>query len=152
MILFRFINGERNLKYGNPNSSMQILSEEVEIQATPTDVLDFISVSSNIEKLLPQDKISDFTSNENSCSFKVQGGIIISLILSGRESNKLFLKSGEKSPFPFNLTIHAQSTTTGGCKGHIEFNGEVNAFLKMMVEKPLSALFNYMSKKMEEQF
>jgi hypothetical protein len=130
---------------------MQILSQEVEIHATTNQVLDFISISSNIEKLLPQDKISDFKFEENSCSFKVQGGIIISLIQSGRDENKLYLTSGQKSPFPFKLTIHT-FTTNEGCKGFIEFNGEVNAFLKMLVEKPLSALFNYMTNQMKEQF
>jgi hypothetical protein len=130
---------------------MQILSQEVEIHATTNQVLEFISISSNIEKLLPQDKISDFKFDENSCSFKVQGGIIISLIQSGRDENKLYLTSGEKSPFPFKLTIHT-FTTNKGCKGFIEFNGEVNAFLKMLVEKPLSALFNYMTNQMKEQF
>jgi hypothetical protein len=130
---------------------MQILSQEVEIQATTNQVLEFISISSNIEKLLPQDKISDFKFDENSCSFKVQGGIIISLIQSGRDENNLYLTSGQKSPFPFKLTIHT-FTTNEGCKGFIEFNGEVNAFLKMLVEKPLSALFNYMTNQMKEQF
>jgi hypothetical protein len=130
---------------------MQILSQEVEIHATTNQVLEFISISSNIEKLLPQDKISDFKFDENSCSFKVQGGIIISLIQSGRDENKLYLTSGQKSPFPFKLTIHT-FTTNEGCKGFIEFNGEVNAFLKMLVEKPLSALFNYMTNQMKEQF
>lgn len=130
---------------------MQIISQEVEIQATPSQVLDFISISSNIEKLLPKEKISDFTFTDNSCSFKVQGGFIISLIQSGREGNKLFLRSGDKTPFSFNLTIQTE-ISNDGCKGHIEFNGEVNAFLKMMVEKPLIALFNYMSFKMKEQF
>ena len=130
---------------------MQILSQEVEIHATTNQVLEFISISSNIEKLLPQDKISDFKFDENSCSFKVQGGIIISLIQSGRDENKLYLTSGQKSPFPFKLTIHT-FTTKEGCKGFIEFNGEVNAFLKILVEKPLSALFNYMTNQMKEQF
>ncbi len=130
---------------------MKILSQEVEIHATTNQVLEFISISSNIEKLLPQDKISDFKFDENSCSFKVQGGIIISLIQSGRDEDKLYLTSGQKSPFPFKLTIHT-FTTNEGCKGFIEFNGEVNAFLKMLVEKPLSALFNYMTNQMKEQF
>ncbi len=131
---------------------MQLISNEVEIHANPEQVLNFISIPSHIEKLLPLDKISDFKSDELMCAFKVQGGIIITLIQNGREENdKLFLKSGEKSPFPFTLTIHAESTSTG-TKGFIEFNGEVNAFLKMMVEKPLSALFNYMSDKLKDQF
>ncbi len=131
---------------------MQLISNEVEIPSNPEEVLNFISTPSHIEKLLPLDKISDFKSDETMCSFKVQGGIIITLVQNGREGNdKLFLKSGEKSPFPFTLTIHAESTPNG-TKGFIEFNGEVNAFLKLMVEKPLSALFNYMSDKLKEQF
>ena len=36
--------------------------------------------------------------------------------------------------------------------GLIAFDGEVNAFLKMMVERPLTNLFNYMSTKLVEQF
>ena len=35
---------------------------------------------------------------------------------------------------------------------NIEFDGEVNAFLKMMVEKPLLNLFNYMANKLSKQF
>ena len=131
---------------------MKLLSEKVEIGASSNKVLDFIEIPSNIKFLLPIDKISDFKSDENSCSFKVQGGITISLVNNGRDGdNKLFLKSGEKSPFPFELTIYTESID---CKsiGYIEFNGELNSFLIMMVEKPLSALFNYMSKKLSEQF
>ncbi len=131
---------------------MKLTSDKVEINSTADKILDFIEIPSNIELLLPTEKISDFKCNDDSCSFKVQGGITISLVNNGREGNsKLFLKSGEKSPFPFELTIYAQSTDSKSI-GFIEFNGEVNAFLKMMVEKPLSALFNYMSKKLSEQF
>ncbi len=131
---------------------MKILSEKVEINTSSDKVLDFIQIPSNIECLLPLDKISDFKSDDESCSFKVQGGITISLVNNGRtENNQLFLKSGEKSPFPFELTIYAESNNEKTI-GYIEFDGEVNAFLKMMVEKPLSALFNYMSKKLSEQF
>ena len=131
---------------------MNLESEKVEINVSSKSALDFIAIPSNIELLLPIDKISDFKSNENSCSFKVQGGITISLVLNGREGDeKLFLKSGEKSPFPFELTIHTKNIDAKSI-GYIEFNGEVNAFLKMMVEKPLGALFNYMSKKLSEHF
>ena len=131
---------------------MKILSEKVEINTSSDKVLDFIQIPSNIEHLLPIDKITDFKSDDQSCSFKVQGGITISLVNNGRSGNEqLFLRSGEKSPFPFKLTIYAQLKNEKTL-GYIEFNGEVNAFLKMMVEKPLSALINYMSKKLSEQF
>ncbi len=131
---------------------MKINSEKVNVKATPETIIAFLQDANNLIHLLPQDNISDFKSTNEECSFKVQGGITISLIEDGIEGNeKLFLKSGEKSPFPFRLTIklnHQDETT----EGFIHFDGEVNMFLKMMVEKPLTNLFNYMSDKLQEYY
>ena len=77
---------------------------------------------------------------------------MIALIQDGFEKDKVFLKSGEKSPFPFKLTIFLSDKSETETEGYIEFNGEVNAFLKMMVEKPLLSLFNYMSNKLNKHF
>lgn len=131
---------------------MKINSEKVVVTSSQENVFSFLKDSNNLIHLLPQDKISDFKSDTDQCSFKVQGGITISLIQDGNDGNdKLYMKSGEKSPFPFRLTIH---TTPGEeqTEGYIHFDGEVNMFLKMMVEKPLTALFNYMSNKLKEHF
>ena len=48
--------------------------------------------------------------------------------------------------------MHLNEEETNITEGYIEFDGEVNAFLKMMVEKPLLNLFNYMSHKLTKQF
>jgi len=131
---------------------MIIESNKVDVSATPEEICAFLKDSNNLIHLLPQDNISDFKSTVEECSFKVQGGVTISLIQDGLEGySKLFLKSGEKSPFPFKLTIQLDQID-GSTEGFILFDGEVNAFLKMMVEKPLTNLFNYMSRKLKEHF
>ncbi len=130
---------------------MELKSNQVSVKASKEQILSFLSNSENLWFILPQDKISDFKADQQSCSFKVQGGITISLIQSGSKEDKLFLKSGEKTPFPFNLTIYLIENGSF-TDGYIHFDGEVNAFLKMMVEKPLSALFNYMSEKLKSHF
>lgn len=130
---------------------MELTSNQVSVKASKEDIISFLSNSENLWLILPQDKISDFKASSDSCSFKVQGGITISLVQNGHEENKLFLKSGEKTPFPFDLTIHL-SENGSSTDGYIHFDGEVNAFLKMMVEKPLSALFNYMSEKLKSHY
>ncbi len=131
---------------------MKIESQKVEVNATQGVIFSFLTDSTNLIHLLPQDKISDWKASATECSFKVQGGVTISLIQNGAENqNKVFMKSGEKSPFPFKLTIfineNGEKTT-----GHLEFDGEVNMFLKMMVEKPLTGLFNHMAQKLQEHF
>ena len=131
---------------------MKLDSDKVIVQETPVNICEFLKDANNLIHLLPQDNISDFKSTEEECSFKVQGGITISLVQDGMEgSDKLFLKSGEKSPFPFRLTINLTQIEPG-TEGNIHFDGEVNMFLKMMVEKPLGNLFNYMSKKLQEYY
>lgn len=136
----------------NKSEIMIIKGNTVVVNADRKTVQEFLSDSNNMIHLLPQDKISDFDSTKEGCSFKVQGGITISLNQNGIDGlDKLFLKSGEKSPFPFELTI-MMADKEGKTEGYIEFDGQVNAFLKMMVEKPLTNLFNYMADKLVEQY
>ena len=131
---------------------MKINSQTVIVSAPQQTVFDFLKDANNLIHLLPQDKITDFKATKDECSFKVQGGVIISLVHDGEEGiDKVFMKSGEKSPFPFRLTIHT-ANKSDQTEGRIDFDGEVNMFLKMMVEKPLTNLFNYMSNKLKEHY
>lgn len=130
---------------------MKIESEKVIVQNSQESIFKYVGDMNNIINLLPQDKVTDWKSTENDCSFKVQNTATISLVKeSVEEFSQLNLVSGEKSPFPFKLTIHINKLDDNSCEGYILFDGKVNAFLKMMVEKPLSNLFNYMSNKLQE--
>ncbi len=131
---------------------MKIKGDTVIVTAERSEIIDFLRDSNNIIHLLPKDKISDYTPSNEMCAFKVQGGVIISLYQDGVEGQDvLYMKSGEKSPFPFRLSI-VMNAVTEGTEGYIQFDGEVNAFLKLMVERPLTSLFNFMSEKLKEQF
>jgi ssRNA-specific RNase YbeY (16S rRNA maturation enzyme) len=131
---------------------MQIISEKAVVTAPIQQVFEFLKVPSNIELLLPKDKISDFQSTEEQCSFKAQGGVTISLIfVTHDEPNKLNMKSGEKAPFTYTLSIVLSENGTE-TQGHIEFNADINMFMKLVVEKPLFSLFNSMTEKLKSQF
>lgn len=131
---------------------MKIQSNKVEVNANKGQIREFLMVMENIQLLLPQDKISDFKSDETQCSFKVQGGVTIALIQNGNKADdEVYMKSGPGTPFPFTLTVMLEESANG-TTGYIAFDGEVNMFLKMMVEKPLTALFNYMSDQLKSHF
>lgn len=131
---------------------MKIDSNKSVVNAPIADVYKFLINTENLGELLPKDEVKDFKGTEKDCSFKVQGGITISLIQSDLSENKeIRMVSGEKSPFPFKLTVHLNDLD-GKTEGHIAFDGEVNAFLKMMVKKPLTNLFNHMSNELKEVF
>ncbi len=132
---------------------MKITSHPAIVQASIEQVNDFLTDCRNIYHLLPQDQISDWKAEMNSCSFKVQGGIIITLIKEELTTDQkiIKLKSGDKSPFSFKLSIYldAEKDLT---KGHIEFDGDVNVFIKMMIERPLTNLFNTMTENLQSYF
>lgn len=130
--------------------STEIESDKVVIAKSAEIVFNYIADFNNIIHLLPQDKISDWRSSFNDCSFKIQNAAIIPLVKNAVHPNsKIDIVSGEKAPFPFTLEVHIIEIENG-CECHLKFEGEINAFLKMMVVKPLTNLFNYMANKLKE--
>lgn len=132
---------------------MEISSTEVNVNTSITKLFAFLTDTRNFILLLPQDKISDWKADETSCSFRVQNAATISLLQ--KELNPfstILMESGEKSPFPFHLTLTLKKSGEENTLVQLEFNGEVNAFLKMMVKKPLTNLFNHMAEKLMTHF
>jgi carbon monoxide dehydrogenase subunit G len=132
---------------------MEIKSTEVTIQANAEQVFAFLLDMQNIYHLLPQDKVTEWTADSQACSFKVQQAATISLVQQENTPHATIrMVSGAKTPFPFSLTLRIQAIDENTCTGYLHFDGQVNTFLKMMVEKPLTNLFNYMSEKLKTRF
>ncbi len=126
----------------------KIESKEVVIAANSQVCFDFLMDLNNYQLLLPKDKISDWQSDEKSCSFKIQNTYKLSLKYSESEpTSKILIVSGEGSPFSFDLYINLenQGESTGA---QLVCHADINPFLKMMVQKPLNNLFDYMADRM----
>jgi hypothetical protein len=130
--------------------STTIESEKVLISKSSEIVFDYLCDFNNIVHLLPEDKISDWRSDKDQCSFKIQNAAIIPLVKKDvHPHHQIDIVSGEKAPFPFTLTILIKPADSG-CECQMIFNGDINAFLKMMVMKPLTNLFNYMADRLQK--
>ncbi|MBP9177173.1 MAG: hypothetical protein KBF67_06695, partial [Flavobacteriales bacterium] len=113
-----------------------IESKHVVIGKAAQDLYTFLQDMNNFQQLLPQDRISEWKSDGSSCSFKVQGAATIGLQLDGgTEPNLVKMKATERSPFPFTLDVHLNEQD-GTTEAWQVFNGDINPFIKMMVEKP----------------
>ena len=127
----------------------KIESKEVEIAKPAQDLYTFLSDMNNFEQLLPAGRISEWTSDGKSCSFKVQGAATIGLMLDGgTPPGHLKMKATERSPFPFTLDV-LMDEKDGTTKSRLEFNADLNTFIKMMVEKPLKNLFDHIADRMK---
>lgn len=129
---------------------MKIESKKVNISASQEKVFKYISNLNNFEHLLPAERISDWESTEDYCSFKVQGTATIDLKRAQEEPHShLIFESGNKSPFPFTLNVFL-SEKDGVTTAYQIMEAKVNPFLKMMVERPLSNLFDYIADRLPE--
>ncbi len=125
-----------------------IESKQVRIAKPAAELHTFLTDMNNFQQLLPQDRISDWKSDGRSCSFKVQGAATIGLELAGGDApGHLVLKATERSPFPFTLDVFLKEEE-GVTTAWQEFKGDINPFIKMMVEKPLKNLFDHIADRM----
>lgn len=130
---------------------MRIESTHTRIDQPASRIYNYLRDLNNLIHLLPQDRITNWESTEDSCSFKIQNAATIDLQRNGGTEPELIeMKNGMKSPFPFELFVHIKVIDENTCEGHLLFDGKVNPFLKMMVEKPLVNLFEYMSSQLKE--
>ena len=130
---------------------MKIESKRVSIPASAEKVFKYASDLDNFQNLLPADKISDWEGSENYCSFKVKGTATIDLIVEDKKPpHYLLLKSGEKSPFPFSVHIHLETKGEDKCEAFQVVEANLNPFMKMMAEKPLQALFDFIADRLLE--
>lgn len=130
---------------------MIIQSTSVSIKANIASVRAFLFDAQNISFLLPKDKISEFQATTEQCSFKAQGGILINLLFDEQNDQIVRYRSGEGSPFSFSLSISLQDEGES-CIGQVTFDGQVNGFMKVLIEKPLKSLFEQMSIQLKAHF
>ncbi|HEX4888697.1 MAG TPA: hypothetical protein VFV37_11670 [Luteibaculaceae bacterium] len=127
-----------------------IESKHLTIAKSASEVYEFLIQLHHIELLLPKDKISNFTASADRFSFKITGAIPVELQISAQnQPNHLQLKTTENNSFPFTLDIHLKDTESG-CEAYQICNADINTFMKMMIEKPLAALFDYMVDRLQK--
>ena len=129
-----------------------IESNHVEVAAKQLEVFEFLKDLRNLHELLPQDKVSEFQADENQCSFKVMGAYTIGLEHYSEDApSNLVLKSKDGAPFSFDLDIKIDELNDQS-KVHLVSQADINPFMKMMVEKPLRNLFNYIADQLHKKY
>ena len=104
----------------------------------------------NFKQLFPQDKVTEWEATNEICSMKVKSMGVLGLKRVANTANSLiYLDSHGKVPFKFTLNIFISESDNNKSEVHLVFDGAINPFMKMMVEKPLIEFFNGLVKKLE---
>ncbi|MEQ8324143.1 MAG: hypothetical protein RIC15_08790 [Vicingaceae bacterium] len=120
-----------------------IKSETKTVAYSSKVIFDFIRNFENFRDLLPQEKVENYVVDGDSCTFRIKGMTDLGLKLGEtNEATKVEMLSHGKVPFPFKMDIVIQEIDASSSEVHIDFNGEINSFMVMMIEKPLTNFFN----------
>ncbi|PCJ25150.1 MAG: hypothetical protein COA97_08365 [Flavobacteriales bacterium] len=128
---------------------MNIETNHQLINANQEEVYNFLMDMNNFKQLFPQDKIDNWESTKENCTMKVKSMGSFGLKRVASTANSLiYLDSYGKTPFKFTLNIFLSEKESNSCETYLVFEGDINPFMKMMIEKPLSDFFNSLVKRL----
>lgn len=128
-----------------------ITSEKKKVEYSTQKVFDFIGDFNNFQSLLPADKIESWTCTTDTCSFRIKGMTDLGLkIESSTPPDQIVMVSHGKNPFDFKMIVNITEMEGDTSEVYIDFEGDINPFMKMMVEKPLQNFFNILVTRLAE--
>ena len=118
----------------------KIESKTGKIKHNDERIFNFLSDFNNFEQIVPKDKVSDWSSTGDSCSFKVVGIGSAGMKIIEKEANKLIKITSEgESPVSFSLWIQLKKIDDWDTRIKITVEPQINPVMLGMVKKPLKS-------------
>lgn len=128
----------------NKNNTMNIEGIKVSTQKSAKEVYAFFTDLSNFKHLMPEN-IEKFEVDGTSFIFGLKGMPEIRLVLKEKiEYSKISLGAAS-SKLPFTLVAHVQEVSENTATVQLQFQGEFNPMMAMMIKKPLTKFVETLS-------
>lgn len=128
---------------------MKIETDITRIDRSTKEVFDYLSNFKNYTKVMPSE-ISDWKATEEHCTFKKDKFVNIGMQFEHKLPNsEIKIIDYAKNAFPYSLTILIKEITPTTTTTQMIFEGMPNAFLKLVVQKPLSVFFNNLNQSLK---
>lgn len=130
---------------------MRLESKIGTIHSPDKDIYNYLTNFENFKNLIPQDKINDWQSDENSCSFNIDPVGKTGVKIIEKEPHKLVKLTGiDESPYNFTFWLQLKQTEEKITKVKLTMDVELNAMLQMMAKKPLQEFLNKLIDQLEK--
>lgn len=130
---------------------MKLESKIGSIPYSNEKVYNFLTNFNNFKTLIPQDKITNWQSDEDSCRFTVNPIGDTGVRIIEREPNKLIkLKGIEESKFDFTFWMQLKSVDENDTRMKLTLEASLNPMLEMMAKKPLQEFLDKVIGQLEQ--
>lgn len=125
---------------------MTLNSTSNELKLSDQNLFYKLTDINNYEKIMPEN-ISKFEIiDSNTLIFSLKGMPEIKLVFGEKISPSLITLNSSESKINFSLTAHINKIDESNCNFSLEFNGDLNPMIQMMVKTPLQSFINDLSK------
>lgn len=121
------------------------------IKQSEEKIYTFLSDFSNFRNLVPEDRVKNWESTGDSCSFTVEGIGQVGLRIIEKEPNKLIkISSDGKKPVPFLVWIQIKEVADKDSRIKITADVDMNPVLAAMVKNPLKSFVDSLVEQAEK--
>ncbi len=128
---------------------MNINGKKVVVQKSQKAMYEFLSDLKNFEKLMPE-SIQKFEVDGDSFLFGLKGMPEIRLVLKEKTPYFNITLGAASSKLDFHLVADIAAIDDNSCETQLDFNGEFNMMMAMMVKKPLTTFIETLTENMEK--
>ena len=117
---------------------MKLESKIGKIESSDERIYNFLTDFNNFKDLIPQDKIENWESTENTCSFSInpigQTGV---KIIEKKPYSLIKLANLEESKFDFIFWVQLKPADENSAHIRLTLEVQLNTMMEMMAKKPL---------------
>jgi hypothetical protein len=124
---------------------MKLNSKVNNINISDSQLFEKLTTIENFKKIMPEN-ISKFEIiNNETLIFSLKGMPAIKLIMGEKNSPSKIVMNSSESKIIFSLTVDIQKIDNDNCSFELEFNGDLNPMIQMMVKSPLQSFIDDLS-------
>ena len=125
---------------------MKLNSNSTHLNISDTTLFEKLCAIENFKLIMPEN-ISKFEIlDQSTLIFSLKGMPPIKLIFGEKHSPSLITLNSSESKINFSLSAHIKKIDENSCEFSLEFNGDLNPMIQMMVKTPLQSFINELSK------
>jgi hypothetical protein len=125
---------------------MKLNSNSTHLNISDTTLFEKLCAIENFKLIMPEN-ISKFEIlDQSTLIFSLKGMPPIKLIFGEKHSPSLITLNSSESKINFSLSAHIKKIDENNCEFTLEFNGDLNPMIQMMVKTPLQSFINDLSK------
>ena len=125
---------------------MKLNSNSTHLNISDTTLFEKLCTIENFKLIMPEN-ISKFEIlDQSTLIFSLKGMPPIKLIFGEKHSPSLITLNSSESKINFSLSAHIKKIDENSCEFSLEFNGDLNPMIQMMVKTPLQSFINDLSK------